>query len=393
VVSREWDPSLTRSGQAVPRPTTHAPPPIISKMAKTTPILITLDYPPERGGVARYLGEFVKASGDIVEVVVEQDHELKGPGHVVKREFIRKAWPTWWPLVGVCKEFGRQAPYLIVSHVLPVGTAAWIARFMGGAPYAVICHGLDVRLAFAYPRRRWLFRRVCRGAKLVVANSESTARDLRALVPGLHILILTPGVSARHTVTREVARMRLGIQEHEEVILAVGRLVKRKAFTTLLESSEYLRDRENLKIVIVGDGPERGEIEQLSEHLKHPVQIVTEATDADVDEWYAAGDVFCLPVREVKNDVEGFGIVFLEAALHGLPVVAGKSGGIEEAVLDGKTGLLVAPDDPKALAESLRRLLSDPELRRKMGEAGRERVLKDFQWNERWKKFSEAMNG
>jgi phosphatidylinositol alpha-1,6-mannosyltransferase len=360
-------------------------------MSQAQPVLITLDYPPERGGVARYLGEFVKASGDTIEVVVEQDHELVGPGRVVKRVFIRKAWPTWWPLVRVCRKFGQNAPYLIVSHVLPVGTAAWIARLMGGAPYTVICHGLDVRLAYAYPRRAWLFRRVCQGAKLVVANSESTARDLRALVPGLQILVLTPGVSVRNTVTREAARMRLGLEREDEVILAVGRLVKRKAFNTLLEATEYLRDRERVKIVIVGDGPERASLEQLSEHLKHPVQIVTEATDADVDEWYAAADVFCLPVREVKNDVEGFGIVFLEAAAHGLPVVAGRSGGIDEAVLDNKTGLLVTPDDPKSLAESLRRLLDDPVLRRTMGEAGKTRVIQDFQWVDRWKRFSMAL--
>jgi phosphatidyl-myo-inositol dimannoside synthase len=378
----------------------HLPPPT-SHFLRTThhatlsmtkaPVLITLDYPPERGGVARYLGELVRASGNSIEVVVEQDHELVGPGKVVKREFIRKMWPTWWPLVRVCREFSEQAPYLIVSHVLPVGTAAWIARLMGGAPYAVICHGLDVRLAYAYPHRAWLFRFVCRGAKLVVANSESTARDLRALVPNLNVLVLTPGVSIRSTVSREVARMRLGIQENEEVILAVGRLVKRKAFNTLLEATEYLRDRERVRIVIVGDGPERGTLVQLSEHLKHPVRFVTEATDAEVDEWYAAADVFCLPVREVKNDVEGFGIVFLEAAAHGLPVLAGKSGGIEEAVVDGETGLLVAPDDPKGLAENLRRLLDDPELRKKMGETAKNRVVMDFQWGDRWKKFSAAI--
>lgn len=350
-------------------------------------VLITLDYPPERGGVARYLGELVRASGDGVTVVVEQNHVLTGPGRVVPREFFRRTWPKWRPLVKVCREFGKKAACLTVSHVLPVGTAAMIAKWLGGAPYIVICHGLDVRLAVGKWRRRVLFRLVCRGAKLVVANSEATAQEIRALVPGLRVLVLTPGVRPLSPVSREDARRRLGVAPDEEVVLAVARLIPRKGVDVLLEATEQLPDRENLTVVVVGDGSERVKLAQMAEHLKHRIRFVPNATDEDVGAWYQAADVFCLPLREHASDIEGFGIVYLEAAVHGLPVVAGRSGGAAEAVEDGKTGILVRPNDPEDTAAALRQLLQDTVLRRRLGEAGRERALREFRWEDRWRRL------
>src|SRR5258708_4089308 len=119
--------------------------------------LITLDYPPNHGGVARYVGELVRAAGGDTRGVVETPPPLSGPGHVEEREFFWKLWPKWWPMVRVCREQAKHASHLLVSHVLPVGTAALIARKMGGLPYVVICHGLDVRVAAASGRKRWLF--------------------------------------------------------------------------------------------------------------------------------------------------------------------------------------------------------------------------------------------
>lgn len=352
--------------------------------------LVTLDYPPSRGGVARYLGELVSASkGVIGTVVVEPSHGLNGPGSVVPRIFFWHGWPKWWPMVRICREAMGQL--ILTSHVLPVGTAAMIAKWMGGKPYAVICHGLDVRLAAISWRKKQLFRMVCRHAKQVIANSENTAADIRQIAPSITPLVLTPGVTPSQTITRNDARVQLGIEPGEEIILAVARLVKRKGIDLLMEATERLRDRENIRTVIVGDGEELANLRQLAEHLKHRVTFVTDAEDAHVADWYASADVFCLPARASQNDVEGFGIVYLEAAMHGLPVVATDTGGVREAVLDGETGLLVPPDDLEALAGALRRVLSDSGLRTRLGEAGRSRALKDFRWADRWHRLSEAL--
>ncbi|HWQ99871.1 MAG TPA: glycosyltransferase family 4 protein [Candidatus Methylomirabilis sp.] len=348
------------------------------------PVLITLDYPPEQGGVARFLGELVRAAGGDITIVVEKRHELTGPGIVVSRELVRTSWPHWWPMVGVCREFAASASYLIVSHVLPVGTAAMIAKWLGGAPFVVFCHGLDVRLAAGHWRRSFIFRLVCRNAKLVVANSEATATEIRRLVPNLRIVTLTPGVRRLSSVAREDARQRLGVAQDEEIVLAVARLIPRKGVDVLLDATERLPDREKLTVVVVGDGPERVKLEQMAEHLKHRVRFITKASDEDVGLWYAAADVFCLPLREHAGDMEGFGIVYLEAAVHGLPVIAGRSGGAAEAVEDEKTGILVKPNDSGEVAQALERVLHDPLLRERMGLAGRERAECDFRWEDRW---------
>lgn len=355
------------------------------------PVLITLDYPPERGGVARYLGELVRASGEAITVVIEKTHALTGPGKAVARELVRTAWPRWWPMVKVCREFGASASCLIVSHALPVGTAAMIAKWTGGAPYVVLCHGLDVKLAAGHWRRRFVFRQVCKHAKLVAANSEATAKEIRGLVPNLKVVTLTPGVRPLTTLSRADARKRLGIAENEEIVLAVARLIPRKGVDVLLDATERLPNNENLTVAVVGDGPERVKLEQMAEHLKHRVRFVPVASDEDLGTWYAAADVFCLPLREHAADMEGFGIVYLEAAVHGLSVIAGRSGGAAEAVQDGKTGILVKPNDPDDVAQALERLLSDTELRERLGRAGRERAERDFRWEDRWQRLQTEM--
>jgi phosphatidylinositol alpha-1,6-mannosyltransferase len=353
--------------------------------------LITLDYPPERGGVARYLGELVRASdGGIGTVIVEQNHALTGPGRVIPREFFWRAWPKWGPMIRVCmKQTGSRA--ILVSHVLPVGTAAMLAYWFTGIPYVIVCHGLDVRMAASNPWKEWLADLVFRNAELVIANSASTAATIKKITPELNPMVLTPGVHVAAMISKEEARVKLGIGADEEIILSVGRLIKRKGFDLLLEATEKLKDRENVRTVIIGDGQELPNLKQLAEHLKHRVTFITDAKDEDLALWYAAADLFCLPARESSTDVEGFGIVYLEAAAHGLPVLATNVGGVSEAVVDGETGILIPPDDAEKLAEELRRLLSDPQLRSLLGQTGRDRVSQDFTWTSRWERLNKAL--
>lgn len=356
------------------------------------PVLITLDYLPEHGGVARYLGEFVLASGNAIDVVVESDHDLNGPGRsVIPRRFFRMGRPKWWPIVGVAREF-KHAPYLIVSHTLPVGTAAMISKYMGGAPYVLICHGLDVKMATRNWWKRLLFQHICKNAYAVISVSEMTKKLILDAAPGVKIDVLTPAVTDRPRPSRSDARKALGIQENEIVLLSVARLVKRKGIDTLLESAKQI-GHQNIRFVIAGYGPEEPMLQSLARDVPHRVDFVKEPSDDRVLAWYAAADLFVLPVRESERDVEGYGIVFLEAALARLPVIAGKTGGILEAVKDGVTGVLVEPDNTIELAKTIESLLDDPDLRRRMGEAARDRVLKDFRWEDRWKRFQEIVSG
>jgi hypothetical protein len=162
----------------------------------------------------------------------------------------------------------------------------------------------------------------------------------------------------------------------EKIVLSVGRFVPRKGFDVLIEVMKNV----NARLVIIGDGPDRQRLEAL---VSHASILMSGVSDADRDLWYAAADVFVLPVREDRGDIEGFGIVFLEAALAGLPVVAGKSGGVSEAVIEGVTGLLVDPRDVNAIGGAIQELLDDPGRTQAMGGAARTRVLEDFSWKDR----------
>jgi phosphatidylinositol alpha-1,6-mannosyltransferase len=283
----------------------------------------------------------------------------------------------------------RGYDFVLVSHALPVGTAAWLSRLLGGPRYVVLLHGLDLRLASTSMRKAWILRRVLKSASLVVANSEFVAREIQAFESCIQPLVLTPGVESMAFPARAVARQRLATKEETLIILSVTRLVPRKGIDRLIEAMASLPS--NVQLVVVGDGEDRHRLEHMAVVVQDRVTFIPHASDQERNAWYAAADIFALPVRDEGSDVEGFGIVYLEAAAAGLPVVAGKSGGASEAVIDQKTGLLVDPNDGHAITQAIKKLIEDPELRRRLGEAGKERVEREFGWEERWQRLQEKL--
>ncbi len=139
--------------------------------------------------------------------------------------------------------------------------------------------------------------------------------------------------------------------------------------------------------MVIGDGPNRANLSELANELgvSHMVEFAGRTSDCEAYGALSRCDIFVMPSRLLKarSGEEGFGIVYLEAAAFGKAVVAGRSGGVPEAVLDGVTGILVDPEDPACVAEAIERLITDLVLRRRLGEAGRERVMREFAWSSR----------
>jgi len=370
-------------------------------MKKAEIALVTLDYPPERGGVARYLGNLVLASNGAIDVFVPEAHQTSGPGHVEQARLLNTSpappqrggvftWMPWRPAISFIRSLKKKGyDRVLVSHALPFGTAAWIARMTGGPEYSVLFHGLDLRLALGSKRKSWILRRVLRKAKSVIANSEFTAKEIRTFEPTVHPVAITPGVESMPLPDRILARRELKVRNDEFIILSVARLVPRKGIDQLIAA--LIRLPANTRLVVVGDGEDRRRLEALTALVEDRVTFVPHATDEERNAWYAAADVFALPVRETADDVEGFGIVFLEASLAGLPIVAGKSGGVAEAVVDGETGLSVDPTDVDAIADVLNRLIHDQSLRQTLGLRGKARAEKEFQWKDRWNLFENIL--
>jgi phosphatidylinositol alpha-1,6-mannosyltransferase len=283
---------------------------------------------------------------------------------------------------------GRPGTVVHCGRALPEGFDAYLSRQLGGAPYVCWAHGEEIAYAEQSRELRALMQLSYRDAAAVIANSQSTAARLVAFgVPAARIVVAYPGVDAerfRPAATGAAAlRARLA-RSQELVLLTVGRLQRRKGHDLVLRAlAGMARDIQPLRYVIVGGGREEARLRQMAAELgvTSQVEFVGEVQPRELPAYYAAADIFVHPNRVDRGDFEGFGIVFLEAAAAGIPVIAGTSGGAPEAVAGGVTGLLVSGTDVDEFATALRALIESPGRRRAMGAAGRARVIAQFSWD------------
>lgn len=273
------------------------------------------------------------------------------------------------------------------GRCLPEGVMALAIKLISRIPYACYVHGEDVTTATDSREYAWLVRRALKNASFVIANSQNTSRILREdwLVPKDRLVVLYPGVDTRRFVpaARDVqVRNGLGWMDRP-VVLTVGRLQLRKGHDRMIRAIRTIREvLPDVLYVIVGDGEERPRLEDLvvSEGLGGHVQFLGEVHDDRLVQCYQQCDLFVLPNRQVNRDIEGFGMVLLEAQACGKPVIAGASGGTAETMQPGETGYVVPCDGPEQLASLIVGLLLDPERRTRMGEAARSWVVEQFNW-------------
>jgi phosphatidylinositol alpha-1,6-mannosyltransferase len=361
-------------------------------------LLVTPDFPPAIGGVASYLRNLVNVfpvgGVSVLAASAKDAHQADVSLHaaVWRRRLVSGlVRPRWLPCLYwtdwlIRKENPR---HLLVSHVLPMGEMALLMKRRHKVPYSVIVHGLDVGLALSGSRlKRLRAKSVLREAETVVANSAYTANLATALGvdPG-RIIIVRP--SPHFPLTAKVLKKdaaetskALGL-EKKFVVLTTGRLVRRKGFDNCIEALAIVRDElPDAVLVIVGDGSDRKRLEKLAldRKLSDRVLFTGSVGEEENQRLFAACDLFVMTPRGLGPDVEGFGIVYLEANLFGKPVIGSRTGGVPDAVVDGETGLLVEPNRPKELAAAIRRLHDDPRLAADLGQRGRNRVLGEFGW-------------
>jgi phosphatidylinositol alpha-1,6-mannosyltransferase len=260
-------------------------------------------------------------------------------------------------------------------------------KFYRGLPYLCYAHGEEMTCASQSRELSWLVRRVFNRAELVLANSRNTERILREYwqLPPERIRLLHPGVATQRFVpaARDAAvRTQLGWGERP-VLLTVGRLQRRKGHDHLILALRSIRQTiPNVLYAIVGDGDERASLKGLvaREGLEEQVQFLGELNEQQVIQCYQQCDLFVLPNRQIGQDIEGFGIVLLEAQACGKPVVAGTSGGTAETMRIPETGQVVSCERPEELAALLSELLGDRARLTRMGEAARSWVVEHFDW-------------
>lgn len=241
----------------------------------------------------------------------------------------------------------------------------------------VYAHGEEILISRMSRQLRWMTERVYRAADLVIVNSESTRRLVLETVPQARVSCIHPGVdvAAFEQVPAAVAayREKLGWSADTVVIGSVARMEARKNQAALIRAVAKVR-AEGLAVALVcgGDGPERASLAELTRtlQLESCVRFTGAVSDSEKKLIFAACDIHAMPSVQLGEMIEGFGIVFLEAAAAGKPSICGNNGGQAEAVLDGRTGVVVDGNDLERVTDAVRSLARDRALRERLGAGG-----------------------
>ena len=372
-----------------------------------TSLLLSYDFPPHGGGIARMMGELALRYPKDTLIVstgrypggAESDARLpqpvdRAPIHAKRLRTINGLALWSWRASGLVR---RYAPgFAWCGNLKPAAyPARWLkARY--GLPYGVVVYGTDLLLLDAKIRRSMLKRRTTRvllgDAAVIVAISAWTAELCQAVLGTLglsadgRVRRVPLGTDPKHFrpgVDPRAVRQRFGLSDGPW-LLTVARLEWHKGIDTVIKALPALRAAHpGARYAVAGVGERRPHFERLVAELGlgDAVRFLGAVTDEELPALYNAADVYVGASRLHDLMAEGFGISLVEASACGLAVVGGRSGGVPDAVRDGETGILVDPDDPAAVAAGIGRLLADGELRARFGAAGRRAVETYYNWD------------
>ena len=352
-------------------------------MKKT--LLLTENFPPKEGGSGRWLWElYSRLPNDKVLIVANDTPEGREFDKTHELDIVRiELESTEWGLastkgLGFYWETIRKVLKLIKEHgieevhcgrVIPEGVIARALKLLAGARYNCFVHGEDVETAATSREHSLLVKNVCKNASMLICNSENTANIVRKLGfdSGSKCEVLHPGVD---TSRFEVAAPNTSFRQQmgwsgKRVLLTVGRLQRRKGQDFLIKSMPaLLNEFPDLFYAVVGRGECYDELMSLvDQHELHDnVCVYPDMDDEALIKCYQQCDIFILPNRTIDNDIEGFGMVLVEAQVCGKPVIAGDSGGTRETMNIGKTGHIIDCSSTENLLNGLSPILRNREI-------------------------------
>ncbi|MEO7958300.1 MAG: glycosyltransferase family 4 protein [Fibrobacteria bacterium] len=383
-------------------------------------LIITQDFAPERGGIQTYVTELARgfmARGHAVRLIcpgsARDGNPLPGLTDLVRLNVSSSL--LFFPLLTYLPRYLRRNPS--VTHVLyaqwqvaaagalrsigPMGSEGFSRRKGSGqagqAPPGIplahptpktfcLVHGRELLVSLFGPLRHAMMKRAFAGLDAAFPNSNEVLRLTREHAgPRCPLHLVHPGVDPEHyrPVDAGFLRERYGLGT-APVILSLTRMVARKNLRRLIEALPGVREAVPGAVLILGGmGPEREALlkQAADAGLAEWVRLPGRIADAEMAAHYSLADVFALPSLSSTKDIEGFGIVYLEAGACEVPVVGGRAGGVPDAVADGETGLLVDPENTESLKAALVELLRNRERAREMGRRARRRVQASFTWS------------
>jgi phosphatidyl-myo-inositol dimannoside synthase len=357
-------------------------------------LVVTNDFPPRPGGIQSFVhGVVSRLPPEDVIVMTSQWRGCEEWDATQPYPVVRHSTSVLLPTPAV----RRHAVSLLREHgctdvwfgaAAPLGLLAPALREAGARRIVATTHGHEAGWA-SLPVTRGMLRRIAANIDVMTFLGDYTRRRLAGAIgpyeDKLHRLV--PAVDARAfspQAADPALRTRLGL-DGRPVVVCISRLMPRKGQDMLIRALPAIRRRiPDAALVLVGGGPSRKHLEKLAGErgVSRHVVFSGSVPHTDLPSWYCIGDVFAMPCRKRLGglDVEGLGMVFLEAAAAGLAVVAGRSGGSVDAILDGQTGRLVGGRDVEEIARTITDLLADPAGTAALGARGREWVTTDWSW-------------
>ncbi|MCK9439179.1 MAG: glycosyltransferase family 4 protein [Patescibacteria group bacterium] len=363
-------------------------------------LLLTSEYFPFKGGVANYYTNMVYHWPKSSEIIVLDNSNDK----LIRRSgFLR-----WFPAIfKTWKEIKKNnIENVLVGQVLPLGTVVFFLSFFLKIKYTIFFHGMDLPLASKNNWKRFLTKKIIKRSDKIICANSFVCEMLKNIyrIDNNKVITVNPGVND-FNFNNESKREEL-IKKYnlsgKKVLFSLGRLVKRKGFDyTILslekvfQSSDFLGN--NLKYVIAGNGPDESYLKNLAfktfgENFQEKIIFTGEISEEEKWTFLSLSDIFIMPARNIAGDFEGFGIVFLEAGLLFKPVIAGKSGGVSDAVAHNYSGLMVDPESKDEISEAILKLLNNKNLSHNLGEGGRERALIKFNWKNQANNIYDFLN-
>jgi phosphatidyl-myo-inositol dimannoside synthase len=341
-------------------------------------LVLTPDYPPAHGGIQRLVHNVVRHWSRLdVRVVTpgaagahDFDRDQSIDVHRTKGLLAQQPKVAWLNLAGIVAGRAFRPDVVLSAHIV-TSPSSWGLKRLRKVPFAQYLHGNEL---VARPHLTRFAVRNAAATVVVSRHTEELLRNTGATESTVHLI--PPGTDA--TVS-EVIR-----KNEQPTIVTVSRLDQRyKGHDVMVEALDRVRQRiPEVMWIVIGDGELRADYEAMTRDrgLEQNVSFLGSVSDAERDAWLGRAHVFAMPSRlPADAGGEGFGIVFLEAAAHGLPVVAGNVAGARDAIVDGETGVLVDPSDEAAVADAISDLLLDPARADSLGRRGAARA-REFDW-------------
>ncbi len=377
----------------------------------TSVLFVTNDFGPRAGGIETFIIGLIERlpKGSVVVYTSSQPDTdaydaqwLADFGVKVVRDRQKILLPT--PRVAravgaLSRELKTQVACF--GAAAPLGMLAPTLRRAGVQKIVALTHGHEVWWAKVFPFSLAM-RRIGKSLDVMTYLGDFTRTAISRSLPTKaqkSMVRIAPGIDIDHfspEADGSQLRTELGL-DAKRVIISVGRLVHRKGQDRLIQAMpEIVKSIPNAHLVLVGQGPYREKLESFAREcgVSACVSFIGRIAYKELPRYFRIGDIFAMPSRSRFRglEVEGLGIVYLEASACGLPVIAGNSGGAPDAVLEGKTGLVVDGTNVGAIARACIALLSDPDRSRAMGEAGRKWIVQSWSWDLWAKEFRKTLS-